>query len=375
MKIGSLFSGIGGLDLAVERAFGATTSWQVEYEEAPASILARHWPDADRFGDVTEIDWQEMEPVDVICGGYPCQPFSHAGLRKGTNDVRHLWPYFADAIGVLRPRFAVLENVAGHLSLGFDRVLGDLAEIGYDATWVTLRAADIGAPHGRKRLFCLATDAEGDDGRAGFIGWPGSAIGSQGHDEPAWLREGSSADASGERHGRGENSRMVGGLDSGSAGEARQRQRPRSESGYRGSETLPDPYESRLQGAQPAQRCNLFAGGVGSTANTDDIGFQRTWSARDGWSGLEDHSAVDWGTYGAAIRRWEAVLGRAAPVPAIDGKLNARFVEWMMGFDEGWVDGLSRTKALKALGNAVVPQQGEVALRALIGRLEMEIAA
>ena len=92
MKVGSLFSGIGGLDLAVERAMGAETAWQVEYEPAPASILARHWPDADRFGDVTEIDWHEMEPVDVICGGYPCQPFSHAGLRKGTDDVRHLWP-------------------------------------------------------------------------------------------------------------------------------------------------------------------------------------------------------------------------------------------------------------------------------------------
>jgi len=283
MKVGSLFSGIGGLDLAVERAMGAETAWQVEYESAPASILARHWPDADRFGDVTEIDWHEMEPVDVICGGYPCQPFSHAGLRKGTDDVRHLWPYFANAISVLRPRYAVLENVAGHLSLGFDRVLGDLAEIGYDATWVTLRAADIGAPHGRKRLFVLATDA------------------------------------SGERHGRGQDGRVVGGLDRGSEAEAWQRQRPREEFGDRG--------------------------------------------------------VTAWGTYEPAIRRWEAVLGRAAPVPAIDGKLNARFVEWMMGFDEGWVDGLTRNKALKALGNAVVPQQGEVAIRLLVSRLGTEAAA
>ena len=319
MKVGSLFSGIGGLDLAVERAFGATTSWQVEYEEAPASILARHWPDADRFGDVTEIDWQEMEPVDVICGGYPCQPFSHAGLRKGTNDVRHLWPYFADAIGVLRPRFAVLENVAGHLSLGFDRVLGDLAEIGYDATWVTLRAADIGAPHGRKRLFVIATDAEGAERRRTELKDLG-----EGPVATSESRErfGTPADASGERHGRGQDGRVVGGLDQGSEAEAWQWQWPRSESGYRGSEIV-----------------------------------------------------IEWGTYGAAIRRWEAILGRNAPVPSVDGKLNPAFVEWMMGFDEGWVDGLTRTKALKALGNAVVPQQGEVALRALIGRLEMEIAA
>jgi len=333
VKVGSLFSGIGGLDLAVERAMGAETAWQVKYEPAPASILARHWPDADRFGDVTEIDWHEMEPVDVICGGYPCQPFSHAGLRKGTDDVRHLWPYFANAISVLRPRYAVLENVAGHLSLGFDQVLGDLAEIGYDATWVTLRAADIGAPHGRKRLFVLATDAEGTERRRTELKDLGEG--------PVPTPE------------------------------------PRERLG-----TPTDADEQGLQGSQSTQRRDVFARGARSAADADEFGLQGRkstdgprWSSASERALLGDRGVTAWGNYEPAIRRWEAVLGRAAPVPAIDGKLNARFVEWMMGFDEGWVDGLTRNKALKALGNAVVPQQGEVAIRLLVSRLGTEAAA
>jgi DNA (cytosine-5)-methyltransferase 1 len=94
--------------------------------------------------------------VDILTAGYPCQPFSTAGNRKGTTDERHLWPYIKEAISVLRPRFAVLENVRGHLSLGFNEVLKDLAEIGYNASWRIVRASDIGAPHQRARLFVIA---------------------------------------------------------------------------------------------------------------------------------------------------------------------------------------------------------------------------
>lgn len=158
MRYGSLFSGAGGLDLAIEEVFGAECAWQCEYDAAASKVLAAHWPAVPNLHDVTTIDWSTVEPVDIMCGGYPCQPFSAAGQRKGTDDERHLWPYFAEAIRRVRPRYVVLENVAGHRSMGFDSVLGDLASLGYDAQWCSIRASDVGAPHRRERLFVLATD-------------------------------------------------------------------------------------------------------------------------------------------------------------------------------------------------------------------------
>lgn len=147
----------GGLDLAVQQVFpNAHPAWFVEFDEAPSKILAHHWPDVPNYGDVTKVDWSQVEPVDILTGGYPCQPFSQAGRRKGTSDERHLWPFVRDAIRHLQPQFVLLENVAGHLTLGFDTVLADLAKIGFDAKWETLRASDIGAPHHRERLFILA---------------------------------------------------------------------------------------------------------------------------------------------------------------------------------------------------------------------------
>ena len=153
---GSLFSGVGGTCLAIEGALGADTIWHVEYDKACQEVLANHWPGVPCYGDVTTLDFTELAPVDVLSASYPCQPFSHAGKRKGTNDDRHLWPYVAGAIRVLRPRLVVLENVAGHLSLGFDEVLCDLAEMGFDAEWGIVRASDVGAPHRRERLFVVA---------------------------------------------------------------------------------------------------------------------------------------------------------------------------------------------------------------------------
>ena len=155
MRVGSLFSGIGGLDLGLERA-GMTVAWQSEIDPYACRVLAKHWPTTPNLGDVTTIDWRTVEPVDLICGGYPCPPFSQAGRRQGEDDERYLWPYVCDAIRVLRPRYALLENVTGHLSLGFGRVLGDLAEIGYDVEWDCVPAAAVGAPHRRDRVFIVA---------------------------------------------------------------------------------------------------------------------------------------------------------------------------------------------------------------------------
>lgn len=160
LKIGSLFSGTSALDMAVEQVTGAQPAWFCEWEDAPSKVLARHYPHVPNHRDVTRVDWATVEPVDIITGGYPCQPFSRAGLRKGTNDDRHLWPHILNAIRHLRPRYVFLENVAGHLSLGFGRVLSDLAAIGFDAEWTTVRASDIGAPHHRERLFIIAFPAD-----------------------------------------------------------------------------------------------------------------------------------------------------------------------------------------------------------------------
>ena len=155
LTVGSLFSGIGGIDLGLERA-GMTVKWQSEIDPYACKVLKKHWPDTPNLGDIKQIDWSTVEHVDVIAGGYPCQPFSTAGKRLGENDPRHLWPYFRDAISGIRPRFAILENVRGHLSMGFDRVLADLTEIGYDAEWQIVSAASVGAPHRRERIICVA---------------------------------------------------------------------------------------------------------------------------------------------------------------------------------------------------------------------------
>lgn len=157
VRYGSLFSGAGGLDLAIEEVFGATCAWHCEVEPAAAAVLACRWPGVPNLGDVTAVDWYGLRgSVELLCGGYPCQPFSISGQQKGADDDRHLWPYFAEAVRAIRPTAVVLENVANHRRIGFGDVLGDLAAIGYDASWTSLRASDVGAVHERERVFVLA---------------------------------------------------------------------------------------------------------------------------------------------------------------------------------------------------------------------------
>lgn len=157
VRLGSLFSGIGGLDLGVEHATGAHTVWQVEADAWCRSVLARHWPDARRYDDICTVG-DELESVDIIAGGFPCQDVSVAGKRAGlANGERSgLWREFARIIRMVRPRFVFVENVAGLLSLDFGCVLGDLAALGFNAEWTVLRASDAGAPHRRERVFVLA---------------------------------------------------------------------------------------------------------------------------------------------------------------------------------------------------------------------------
>ena len=155
MKIGSLCTGYGGLDMAVEAYFNAEMVWCAEIDKYASQLIEQRF-NKPNLGDIKQIKWDQVEPVDILTAGYPCQPFSTAGQRKGTQDERHIWPYIIEAISRIRPSIVVLENVRGHLSLGFKDVLKDLAENGYDARWQIVRASDVGAPHQRARLFIIA---------------------------------------------------------------------------------------------------------------------------------------------------------------------------------------------------------------------------
>ena len=160
LKIGSLFSGIGGLDLAVEAVTGGRVAWQCERDPYCRRVLARHWPDVPIFEDVEELE--NPPRVDVLAGGFPCQDISQAGKRKGIKDGEKsgLWREFARIIRVVRPRFIYLENVSAITfpGRGLDLVLGDLAEIGFNAEWSCFRASDVGASHIRDRFFLVGWD-------------------------------------------------------------------------------------------------------------------------------------------------------------------------------------------------------------------------
>ena len=155
LKIGSLCSGYGGLDMAVEAYFNAETVWMCDNDKYASVVIKERW-NLPNLGDLKAVDWTTVEPIDILTAGYPCQPFSHAGQRKGENDERHIWPEIKTIISKLQPKLTILENVRGHLTLGFKEVLQDLAEIGYDASWAIVRASDVGAPHRRERLFIIA---------------------------------------------------------------------------------------------------------------------------------------------------------------------------------------------------------------------------
>ena len=161
LTIGSLFSGIGGLDLGIERGLAsagvaAETIWQVEQSDYCRQILARHWPHAERYTDVRTVTASSVHPIDVLVGGFPCQDISTAGKGAGLAGERSgLFFEMARIIRELEPRLVVMENVPAITSRGLDTVLGTMAALGYDARWGGLRASEVGAPHRRERWFCV----------------------------------------------------------------------------------------------------------------------------------------------------------------------------------------------------------------------------
>ncbi len=364
--IGSLFSGYNGLDMAAQNVFGLPLGFVADIEPGPCKILAHHHPDVPNLGDVTAIDWTEWrDRITVLTGGFPCTDVSLAGRQAGLirGETRSgLWSEMQRAIVELRPRFVLIENVRGLLSAPADiggtddsylepcpwcvgdgtvgnlralgAVLGDLADAGYDARWCGLRAADVGACHGRFRVFILAHARDADR----VDSYRRCATGLAWEEGPA----------------------------------------PRS------TALMPTPRASDAFGAG--------AHGDGGPDLRTVVSLLPTPRATDGTKGGPNQrgssgdlmlpSAVhhNFGKYGAAVERHAAVLGRPAPDPTERAprggrRLSARFVEWVMMLPEGHVTGvpgLSRNAQLRLLGNGVVPIQAEAALRHMLAQ---EVAA
>jgi DNA (cytosine-5)-methyltransferase 1 len=276
-KIGSLCTGYGGLDMAVEAYFGAKTAWVSEIDKYACKVIEARI-NKPNIGNLKIVNWAEVEAVDIITAGYPCQPFSHAGLRKGVKDERHLWPYIKQAISTIRPSFVFLENVRGHFGLGFRDVLTDLTSIGYDVRWTLIRASDVGAPHRRERLFIVA--------------YPNGA---------------------------------------------------------------------RLNDSWPQ-----FPNGLKQSC--ENVEYTNTHSERQPLGKYR-------GTEGRHYRKpqfkpnrvGEIIYTQRVPAALDQGKLNVKFVEYMMGLPAGWVTDvdITRSQQLKILGNGVVPQQAYRALELL----------
>jgi DNA (cytosine-5)-methyltransferase 1 len=389
----SLCTGYGGLDHAAEDVFDAQLVAVSDIDAGANKILAHRYPDVPNLGDLKRIDWDAWAGVGIMTAGYPCQPFSHAGKRAGTDDPRHIFPWIVEGIRRLGPRLVLLENVRGHIVLGFPEVLGTLADIGYDARWVCLRASDVGACHNRSRLFIAVTPRDADG--AGLEGWrqgrgragertagaPG--LGSLG-ELTRLLPTPNASDWKGPNHS-GSDAQSANGLAT--LAETALLPTPRATDGTKGG---PNQRGSSGDLMLPSAVMELLP-----TPAVNDMGRGKTVEAWDEWTArmktahgngnghgpsLEiEAQRSTFGKYAAAIARQEAAFGHPAPPPTEPtGKhgahrLSPRFVEWMQGCEPGWVTdvpGLTRNDQLKALGNGVVRQQAAAAIRYITQPLE-----
>jgi len=389
LRVGELCAGYNGLGMAVEEVFGATPAWFSEYDAAPSKILAHHWPDVPNYGDMTKIDWATIEPVDIISGGTPCQDLSAAGRRAGmTEGTRsNLWVQMREAIAIQKPTYVVWENVRGAYSAtaasdleqcpgcmgdtadrgvvlrALGRVLGDLSDLGFHVQWRGLRAADVGACHGRFRVFVLAAHPGRVRGRKGNLP---AGLGTAGLDGPAVPHKSNSGRLRTELQHAAER-------PAGTEQPSVQLERSSRASSWNGA-AEPTADAERLR----RQRWRIDGDLVGAQGAGQD---HRSERERDG-NATHDSCPVNWGDYEPAILRWEIELGRPAPRPTEPTgrnqghRLSPRFTEWMMGLPAGWVTdpaiGISRNDQLKACGNGVVPQQAMAALRDMLAAFEQQ---
>jgi DNA (cytosine-5)-methyltransferase 1 len=425
LRSGSLFSGVGGLDIAVDQVLGTHPMWFCDNDPAAARVLAYRYPAVPNLGDLTTVDWTATARVDVLTGGFPCQDLSaagkQAGLMPGTRSG--LWRHMATAIRLLRPRLVVIENVRNLLNVkahhpahsdlepcpgclgnqsdqpvlrALGAVLGDLADLGYDAVWCGLPASAVGAPHERFRVFILAYDAAAhpDSIRPVRDGSPwGGRSGSADHDLAA-----AEATGDGRLEGRPEPAREQRGPDAALRGGQAPADPPgtrrspvlagASVGGNRGTadgagevqpgglhRAVADPHGTGLEGREPtpghvvSARC---AAADASRRRLRPIEPDVRTRQPD-----PPGSRVDWGIYTAAVQRWERTLGRSAPVPRVAGprgglKLNPALCGWMQGYPAGWftdVPGVGINDALRLAGNSVNPTQAAAALRWCLAQL------
>jgi DNA (cytosine-5)-methyltransferase 1 len=413
--VGSVCTGYGGLDLGVLAALGGgRIAWCADPDPHIAQILAARMPGVPNLGDVRALDWTAVEPVDVLTAGFPCQDISAAGRRAGIEKGQRsgLWTDIVAGVRVLRPALLVVENVAAlrWRHGGLHRVLGDLAEAGYDTAWRSVRAADIGAAHRRERVFLLAwprhraVDVGGGNvadtdrarrflqrhlggqqaGRPVAIGPVAAAADTDRlgreklhpQDAGRWAlparpsAAAAHAQGVGHRHGATPSgSRVPAAVFPADAPVGRPRGVPADPAG--------DGWDEGLPGATGLQRGPDVALGGDAPA---DHGHRRRHlvavPAPSDQNSEPERGEVSWGVYTPAVRRWEQVLGRPAPFPTQPGRhgrpvLAPAFVEWLQGLEPGWVTGLElpRTAQLRALGNGVVPHQAAHAVALLLADL------
>ncbi len=301
----------------MERA-GHTIKWMCESDKFCNKILVKRWPDIPIHKDARELD--NILLVDCLIGGFPCQPVSNAGPKNGVDDSKWLWPAYDRAIRIVRPPIVVVENVLGLFSRGFGDVLRSLALQGYDAEWFSLQSSEIGAPHRRNRVFILATDPS----RKGF--WEVRA---------ETLREQ-------EEIGREKNDNLTDGSSEGELQTASL------------ADTISGRFKKRQQGWK-LQQLESF----NQTPSDADSAYEYRRMAR--WKGRGSEFADGYfGAYDTAIRRWEQLIGPPPDAKDDQGRLSPYFVEWMLGFPEGWTEGVSKTQRMKMLGNAVQVQCAQV---------------
>ncbi len=367
MRVGSLCSGYGGLDLAVEAVLPfARTVWHTEVDEAAADTLKLHHPDVPNHGSVITADWSTFEPVDFLTMGVPCQPVSAAGRQKVEADPRWLWPYALRAVEVLRPRGIMFENVRNLISIRggavWRGILADMRAAGYAVRWLTVGACAVGAPHHRHRVFALALRLDGRD--------PGPDVRLDVPEcdkvRPVLLPTPVARDGS----TRGE-------------GSAEYWAAKHAERGAKGIPLgaavtlLPTPTANEHTGAGHAaiggMNLRTVASLLPSPRGSDGKNGGPNQGIASGDIALSSAVIGDrWDKYGPAVAHWESVIGRPAPDPTEVGprggnRLSALLPEWMMGLPEGYLTGHSaRTDALRMAGNGVCPRHGEHALQLLL---------
>jgi DNA (cytosine-5)-methyltransferase 1 len=417
-KIGSLFSGYGGLDLAVSKVLNAEVAWHCEWEDAPSKVLEAHFPGVPNYRDVSKVDWDSVEPVDILTGGFPCQDLSLAGKRAGMQEGTRsgLWSEFYKAITILKPKMVVIENVRGLLSAKADSgmeyeteimeqaergtvlralgaVLGDLADIGYDAKWrrssFRCRSAAPAFPSLHHSLpkrgggQSLPTPTVSDQYTGNLSSTqqkPGSmhsvTLAQVFHKAELFptptTRDYKDGSADHERDGKVQTDTVARAIFS--SGEIALMGTPRTSSanGSTPKQVALGAPKSRIE-----DQVKLFP--TLRASDSYERRNQKTMDriAKDGGDMTMTTLArteTNWGKFEPAIRRWEAVIGRPAPEPTKpDGKdgnhrLSSKFTEWMMGLPDNWITGhdLKRNDELKLAGNGVVPQQAELALRLLL---------